>query len=171
MFSNRQTLSACTSILVGKKATANGSTMIGRNEDCRSAWPKHMTVHSHQEGIENNHYSSPDKDNDFEIDLPSTSFKYTATPEWTDEFGTFEEDGINEFNVAMSATESAYANRRVLGYDPLLKSGIAEEAMINVVLPFIKTAREGVERLGQIVSEHGAAEANGVLFSDENEVW
>ena len=171
MFSNRQTLSACTSILVGKKATADGSTMIGRNEDCRSAWPKHMTVHPHQEGIENNHYSSPDKDNDFEIDLPSTSFKYTATPEWTDEFGTFEEDGINEFNVAMSATESAYANRRVLGYDPLLKSGIAEEAMINVVLPFIKSAREGVERLGQIVSEHGAAEANGVLFSDENEVW
>src|SRR5699024_11968879 len=67
MFSNRQTLSACTSILVGKKATADGSTMIGRNEDCRSAWPKHMTVHPHQEGIENNHYSSPDKDNDFEI--------------------------------------------------------------------------------------------------------
>ena len=71
----------------------------------------------------------------------------------------------------MSATESAYANRRVLGYDPLIKSGIAEEAMINVVLPFVKTAREGVERLGKIVSEYGAAEANGILFSDENEVW
>lgn len=171
MFSNRQTLSACTSILVGKKATADGSTMIGRNEDCRSAWPKHMIVHPHLENIENNHYSSPDKDNHFSISLPATRFKYTATPEWTSEFGSFEEDGINEYNVAMSATESAYANRRVLGFDPLTDHGIAEEAMINVVLPYIKSAREGVKRLGEIVSSHGAAEANGILFSDKDEVW
>lgn len=171
MLNNQQNLSACTSILVGKKATTDGSTMIGRNEDSRSAWPKHMIVHPHKENLQNNHYSSPDKDNDFEIDLPNTSYKYTATPEWTSEFGSFEEDGINEYNVAMSATESAYANPRVLGYDPLVKSGIAEEAMINVVLPFIKTAREGVKRLGSIISEHGAAEINGVLFADENEVW
>lgn len=171
MLNNQQTLSACTSILVGKKATADGSTMIGRNEDSRSAWPKHMIVHPHKENLQNNHYSSPDKNNDFEIDLPKTSYKYTATPEWTSEFGSFEEDGINEYNVAMSATESAYANPRVLGYDPLVKSGIAEEAMVNVVLPFIKTAREGVTRLGSIISEHGAAEVNGVLFADENEVW
>ena len=101
--------------------------MIGRNEDSRSAWPKHMIVHPHKENLQNNHYSSPDKNNDFEIDLPKTSYKYTATPEWTSEFGSFEEDGINEYNVAMSATESAYANPRVLGYDPLVKSGIAEE--------------------------------------------
>ena len=166
-----QNLSSCTSILVGKKATADGSTMIGRNEDFKSAWPKHMTVHPHKENIENNHYTSPDENSNFSIKLPSTSYKYTATPEWTPKYGLMEEDGINEFNVAMSATESAYANKRVLGYDPLTNAGIAEEAMINVVLPFIKTAREGVERLGKIVEEHGAAEANGVLFADQNEVW
>ena len=171
MFSNYHGLSACTSILAGKKATADGSTMIGRNEDAKSAWPKHMIVHPHQENIKNNHYTSPAPDNNFSIDLPSTSFKYTATPEWTNKFGTYEEDGINEFNVAMSATESAYANPRVLGYDPLSENGIAEEAMISVVLPFIKSAREGVERLGQIVTTHGAAEINGILFADKNEVW
>ena len=41
--------SACTSILVGKKAMADGSTVIGRNEDAKSAWPKHMIIHPHQE--------------------------------------------------------------------------------------------------------------------------
>nr|WP_321315442.1 C69 family dipeptidase [uncultured Ligilactobacillus sp.] len=168
---NQQNLSACTSILVGKKATADGSTMIGRNEDFKSAWPKHMTVHPHKENLQNNHYTSADKNSKFSIDLPSTSFKYTATPEWTTEYGLMEEDGINEYNVAMSATESAYANKRVLGFDPLTNEGIAEEAMINTVLPFIKSAREGVARLGSIVEKHGAAEANGVLFSDVNEVW
>lgn len=168
---NHQNLSACTSILVGKKATADGSTMIGRNEDFKSAWPKHMVVHPHEENLKDNCYSSLDKDSDFSIKLPDTKYKYTATPEWTSQYGLMEEDGINEFNVAMSATESAYANQRVLGCDPLTKSGIAEEAMITVVLPYIKTARQGVERLGKIVETHGAAEANGVLFSDQDEVW
>lgn len=44
------------------------------------------------------------------MSLPPVRGKYTATPEWTTEFGLFEEDGINEYGVAMSATESAYTN-------------------------------------------------------------
>ena len=43
------TLSACTSILIGKKASIDGSIMIGRNEDAKAAWPKHMVVHQRGE--------------------------------------------------------------------------------------------------------------------------
>ena len=42
-------LSACTSILVGKKAMADNSTIIARNEDAKTAWPNHLTVHEHKE--------------------------------------------------------------------------------------------------------------------------
>ena len=52
------------------------------------------------------------------MDLPDKSYAYSSTPEWTDKYGVFEEDGINEYHVAMSATESAYANGRVLAVDP-----------------------------------------------------
>lgn len=55
----------------------------------------------------------------------------------------------------MSATESTYANARVLAADPLVKDGIGEEAMITVTLPYIKSAREGVKRLGTIVATYG----------------
>lgn len=161
--------SACTSILVGKKAMADGSTVIGRNEDAKSAWPKHMVIHPHQEFDTPQEFIS--KDNGFKMPLPQVRFKYSATPEWTTEFGLFEEDGINEYGVAMSATESAYANERVLGCDPLVKDGIGEEAMVTVVLPYVKTAREGVERLGQIVEKYGTCESNGILFADQEEVW
>lgn len=162
--------SSCTSILVGKNAMAAGTPIIGRNEDANTAWPKHMVIHAHQEAPTPQQFKSPD--NGFTIDLPTTRLKYTATPEWTPKYGVFEEDGINEENVAMSATESAYANERVLAYDPLnTTTGIGEEAMVTVVLPYIHSAREGVTRLGKIVTEHGAAETNGVLFADENEVW
>ncbi|WFC01787.1 C69 family dipeptidase [Pediococcus pentosaceus] len=160
--------SACTSFLAGKAATADGSTIIARNEDAKSAWPKHFTVHPHDEAANTEFKSS---DNQFTMPLPPVRGKYTATPEWTTEFGLFEEDGINEYGVAMSATESAYTNNRVLGYDPLVENGIGEEAMVTVTLPYIKSAREGVKYLGAIIEKYGTNETNGILFSDANEVW
>lgn len=161
--------SSCTSILIGKKASLSGSVIIGRNEDAKTAWPKHLAFNLHQTK-KNNHFKS--KDNKFEMDLPETVFAYSSTPEWTDKYGVFEEDGINEYHVAMSATESAYANDRVMAVDPFdTEKGILEEAMVSVVLPYVKTAREGVQRLGKIVEKHGAAEADGILFGDRNEAW
>lgn len=166
---NKAELSACTSILVGKKATIDGSTMIGRNEDSQASWPKHFVVHPHTEHTTEQTFVS--SANGFKMPLPKLQFKYTATPEWTTKEGLFEEDGFNEFGVAMSATESAYANETVLGADPLVEDGIGEEAMVTVVLPYVKTAREGVARLGAIIEEYGTCETNGILFSDADEVW
>ena len=72
-------LSACTSILIGKDASIDGSIMIGRNEDAKAAWPKHMVVHPH--GALAHKFVS--KETKLEIDLPDESAAYTATPEWT----------------------------------------------------------------------------------------
>lgn len=160
--------SACTSILIGKAASVDGSVMIGRNEDSRPAWPKHFVVHP---AATTNNAIFKSTDNGFEMPLPDEAFKYTATPEWSDIYGLFEEDGINQYGVAMSATESTYANNRVLAADPLVKDGIGEEAMVTVTLPYIKTAREGVNRLGTIISHYGTSESNGILFADRNEAW
>lgn len=161
--------SSCTSILIGKKATIDGSVIIGRNEDSRTAWPKHLAFHQRVE-TEGNAFKS--HGNKFSLDLPKTAYAYSSTPEWTKKYGVFEEDGINEYRVAMSATESAYANERILAIDPFeTETGILEEAMVTVVLPYVKTAQEGIKLLGKIVEEKGAAEANGILFGDEDEAW
>ncbi|WP_282801304.1 C69 family dipeptidase [Secundilactobacillus kimchicus] len=161
--------SACTSILIGRKASIDGSVMIGRNEDSRPAWPKHFIVHPAKISEPAPTFTS--NDNNFSMPLPTHAAKYTATPEWTDKFGVFEEDGINAFGVAMSATESTYANQRVLAADPLVKDGIGEEAMVTVTLPYIDSARAGVKRLGAIVSQYGTCESNGILFADQSEAW
>ncbi len=161
--------SACTSILIGKNATVDGSVIIGRNEDSRPAWPKNFVVHPAVTHDTPQVFKS--QDNDFSMPLPANAAKYTATPEWTTKYGLFEEDGINEYGVAMSATESTYANTRVLAADPLEKNGIGEEAMITVTLPYIKSAREGVKRLGTIVATYGTDESNGILFADKDEAW
>ena len=59
----------------------------------------------------------------------------------------------------MSATESAYANERVLAIDPFdAEKGLLEEAMVTIVLPYVKTAQEGVKRLGEIVENRALVE-------------
>ncbi|WP_242508948.1 C69 family dipeptidase [Lactobacillus delbrueckii] len=155
-------------MLIGKKASLDGSVIIGRNEDSRTAWPKHLAFHQRQAGSR----TFKSHDNKFTIDLPEEAFAYSSTPEWTKKYGLFEEDGINEYHVAMSATESAYANERVLAIDPFdAEKGLLEEAMVTIVLPYVKTAQEGVKRLGEIVEKYGAAESNGILFADRDEAW
>ncbi|RZM15574.1 cytochrome c oxidase subunit II [Lactobacillus delbrueckii] len=154
--------------MIGKKASLDGSVIIGRNEDSRTAWPKHLAFHQRQAGSR----TFKSHDNKFTIDLPEEAFAYSSTPEWTKKYGLFEEDGINEYHVAMSATESAYANERVLAIDPFdAEKGLLEEAMVTIVLPYVKTAQEGVKRLGEIVEKYGAAESNGILFADRDEAW
>ncbi|UQS86622.1 C69 family dipeptidase [Nicoliella spurrieriana] len=161
--------SACTSILVGKSASLDGSIMIGRNEDAKSAWPKHLRVHPKKQFQTSQWFQS--NDNGFKMPLPQIRYQYEATPEWTAKYGLFEEDGFNEFGVAMSATESTYANPTVLGYDPLVPDGIGEEAMVTVVLPYVKTARQAAKRLGTIIEQFGTCESNGILFADRHEAW
>ncbi|WP_353949337.1 C69 family dipeptidase [Sporolactobacillus sp. Y61] len=161
---------ACTTILVGKGATLDGSTMIARNGDSYDVLvPKKVVVHPHQLLDHEDTCVSPN--NRFTISLPKERYRYTAIPDREERYLTFEDAGINEKNVGMSATESIYANPRVLGYDPLVENGIAEDCMVTVVLPYIDSARDGVRRLGEIVEKYGAAESNGVLFSDKDEVW
>lgn len=165
----RQTHQACTSFLAGKLATIDGSTLIARNEDNFVAiWPKRAMIHPANEARDR-HFVS--KGNQFSTTLPAQSYHYTAMPDTDPSAGHYEESGINEKNVAMSATESAYTNSRVLGIDPLVADGIAEDAMVTVVLPYIDSAQAGIQRLGKLVTDHGAAETNGVLFSDSEEVW
>ena len=167
--SKRYTHAACTSFLAGKKATLDQTTLIARNEDNFVAvWPKRAVIHSATELVAPQFVS---KGNQFSIELPDTHLAYSATPDTDSSAGPYEESGINSQNVAMSATESAYANERILAFDPLVDNGIAEDAMLTVVLPYISTAREGINRLGKIVTTSGAAEVNGVLFSDQQEVW
>lgn len=39
--------SSCTTMLVGKKASIDGTIMIARNEDFKTAWPKKFIIHPH----------------------------------------------------------------------------------------------------------------------------
>ena len=163
--------SACTSILVGKKASLDGTTMIARNDDTfLPLTPQRFYMHPAWKGEKDLHVKSPL--NGFEADLPENGYRYGAVPNVDREhLGDYEESGINEKNVAMSATESTYGNERTLAIDPLVKDGLDEDLIVNMTLPFIESARHGVEYLGQLIKQYGSPAGNSVLFSDKDSVW
>lgn len=155
--------------MVGKKASMDGSTFIARNEDrVLAIEPKRFTVQPAVSGRDETYVSAY---NGLTVKLPANGMRYTATPSGDQSKGPNEEDGFNEANVGESATESVYANDRVLAYDPYVKNGLAEDSMTTLVLPYIHSAREGVKYLGDLIAKYGSAEGNGVQFSDRNEVW
>ncbi|MBQ9827851.1 MAG: C69 family dipeptidase [Lachnospiraceae bacterium] len=160
---------SCTTILAGKKATFDGSTFMARNEDSGAGnfMPKKFIVVKPEE--QPRLYRSVISG--VEIPLPDDPVRYTAVPNAVPVCGIWGEAGINEYNVAMSETETLTSNPRVMGADPLVKEGIGEEDLLTITLPYIRSAREGVKRLGELHEKYGTYEMNGVGFQDADEVW
>ena len=171
---------ACTTILVGKDASYDGSTMIARNDDSPSGsyMPKKYVVIHPEEQVKT--YCSVISH--VEIELPENPMKYTAVPNAVKGEGIWAASGVNEENVGMTATETITSNPRVLGADPLVTyhvdedgkeivGGIGEEDIVYIVLPYIHSAREGVQRLGSLLEQYGTYEMNGIAFQDKDEIW
>ena len=177
----------CTTILVGKKASYDGSTIVARNEDSMNGefTPKRFAVVTSDKQPQR--YKSVLAH--FQIDLPPDPMRYTSLPNALADEGIWAAAGINEANVGMSATETITSNARVLAADPLVPyvaaqgkegtpgycahkaGGLGEEDMVTLVLPYIHSAREGVLRLGKLLEELGTYEMNGIAFHDADEIW
>ncbi len=169
----------CTTVLVGRNASNDHSTMIARTDDGFYDVKKLVVV-------------TPDKQpkkyksviSHVEIPLPEDPLRYTSCPSVDLKNGIWAATGINAANVGMTATETITSNPRGLAADPLVRyekakkrgekdkpGGIGEEDIVVLVLPYIKSAREGVLRLAELLETYGTYEMNGIAFNDENEVW
>ena len=164
----------CTTILVGKRASNDNSTMIARTDDGHFDVKKLVVVEPKDQPRTYKSVISH-----LEVPLPEEPLRYTACPSVDRTHGIWAATGINAANVGMTATETITSNPRVLSADPLAEyvkdgdvpGGIGEEDIVVLVLPYIRSAREGVLRLGALLEQYGTYESNGIAFNDENEVW
>lgn len=157
--------------------------LIARNEDYPSnCWCKHLKYRKHPQ------YAQAEclvdgkwcLGNGMTVPVPEAQYAYCSMPDA--EAGNeaaapvgdgyyFEERGINEAGVAVSATNSMGINDRALECDPTVSPGVEESIIATLILPQAESARNGVELLGKYVEKYGAAEADGILFADADEVW
>lgn len=172
---------ACTTLLVGKNASLSGSTMIARNEDSGSGSYCAKKMRTVQPDEQPSVYKSVLSH--CTIPLPDDPLRYTCMPNALPHEGVWGAAGVNQANVAMTATETLTSNARVLGADPLVRyvaatkdqpeviGGIGEEDIVTLTLPYIHSAREGVMRLGMLHEKYGTYEMNGIAFQDIDEIW
>ena len=185
---------SCTTVLVGRHASNDRSTMIARTDDGHFDVKKLIVVEPKDQPRKYKSVLSH-----VEIELPDNPMRYTSCPSVDPKEGIWAATGINEANVGMTATETISTNPRVLAADPFVEykrpektdkpaktgrkpkqakeeeegtpGGIGEEDIVVLVLPYIRTAREGVLRLASLLETYGTYEPNGIAFNDENEVW
>nr|MCR4711500.1 C69 family dipeptidase [Clostridia bacterium] len=169
----------CTTLLVGKKASNDGSSMIARTNDTHFGVKKMIVVEPKKQPRK---YTSVI--GHLTIELPEEPLRYTACPNVDLKNGLWAVGGFNAAGVSMTATETITTNPRVLAADPMVEykkaekrgqkdvpGGIGEEDLVVLVLPYIHSAREGVLRLGKLLEEYGTYESNGIAFNDRDEVW
>ena len=84
----------CTTILVGKKASNDGSTMIARNDDGFYDVKKLVTVAPSKQPRKYKCTISH-----LEIELPDNPLQYTSSPSVDTKYGIWAGAGINSVNV------------------------------------------------------------------------
>ena len=159
--------SECTTIIIGQEQTADGSMIVARSEDWDAMEAKNYEIF---EGTDNGPREFVAKDSPFRCELPEKALGYSALSPYN-LHGHWGSAGFNTAGVGMSATESIFSSDEVLKHDPLVENGVAENSVFNITLPYVHTAREGVERLGMLIEKYGIAEGFGIGFVDNKEIW
>ena len=159
--------SECTTIIIGQEQTADGSMIVARSEDWDAMEAKNYEIF---EGTDNGPREFVAKDSPFRCELPEKALGYSALSPYN-LHGHWGSAGFNTAGVGMSATESIFSSDEILKHDPLVENGVAENSVFNITLPYVQTAREGVERLGILIEKYGIAEGFGIGFVDSKEIW
>lgn len=149
------TAEACTSFLVGKKASSDGSTIITYNQDSYGMYGRllYLPAGNHAVGSvrkivdgDTNHYLG---------EIPEAPYTYAVM------------GYINEHQVGI--TETTFGGRHEL-VDP--KGIIDYVSLMTIALQRSKTAREAIKVMTSLVQEYGyASEGESFSVADPNEIW
>ncbi|OKL53347.1 hypothetical protein BSZ39_09960 [Bowdeniella nasicola] len=160
---------ACTGVIIGADLTEDGSAIFGRTEDLEQNHPKRLIVNEAGKypagkaivGAETGVSYTQEKD----------SLKFTSVSDITPAEGRFDEAGFNSAGVAVDATVSAKANKKILSVDPYTKQGWTEGVLATVLLANSTSAKDAIDRMAALVEKDGASEGNILVVGDKTDVW
>lgn len=160
---------ACTTIVVGKDASATGNVIFARTEDYRPTAAKRFFVYP--EGYYKRGQVLRDT-NGFEYTFAHDSYKFTGVPDMPVNGGElYDQHGTNEHGLGVSATNTTSLGTAVNALDPLTGNGIQEAVLPTILLAECKTVDEAITLAGNMVERYGASESFLFMVTDKNEAW
>ena len=175
ILSNSLAASACTAIYVGSKVSEDGTVLIARSNDLQGTHGCYVKI---TERVENEPGRTMPIDEAGTVfdELPATTYRCVSTPYFDsvripENVQADASVCTNEYGVSMTMSVTAFSNNRALAADPLIKNGITEDAVTDLVICQSTTAREGTEKLLSLIDKYGSSEVNIAYIADQKEVW
>lgn len=164
---------SCTTILVGKEATADGAVLHGHNEDMGFTavgrlWSTPAETHEAGRTVDVPYVT---------LDVPEKTYRYWASGNafGTAGLGIAAESrpydsvlvGMNEKGLTMSC------NWMYSKEENLPEEGVRRYAMRQLILERAATAREAVQLVVDLIDAHGQADWGGLTYclADPDEAW
>ena len=160
---------ACTTILVGKDASADGCAYAGRTSDGAEMDITGLKIFPACD--EPGTYEYADPENGLTLSLPKKNQRCIILPVYAKSPDLWWESGFNDAGVGISATETISIRKEILAIDPFTKTGMSEGNIPRLVLPYISSAREGVLYLADMVKKYGMTSPEAVAFIDDDGIW
>lgn len=162
----------CTSVIVGEKATADGSFLLARSADSSALKAQHFVIHEAREWPEGSMYRTQDHKGATAFEWPQPPAACASRPCRT---------GRPSSTAPWASTKRAWASPAPSPSSPATTRsrstrttrppGLTEDDIPDVLLSRCTTAREACALLGRIIEEAGCGEGFGVGFVDSKEVW
>ena len=163
---------ACTGVYVGKKVSADGTTLIARSEDCHPCFaPKKTEIvkSSDEKGRVVKQVT-----NKFEYKLPDHTYAYYGIPNTElreKEEGRFDAGVMNEKGLSATATVTGYICEEAKSADPYDIDGLAEGSISGIIGACAATPKEAIELIASIIDEYGSKESNILMAANDKEAW
>ena len=158
----------CFMLLVGKKASMDGTVLLGHNNDLTGEEPSIVVKYPAQDHLPYDSVRFPSG-----LALPQV----LHTLEWmalqiAEGFKEGDAVAINEYGVCIAGGVALKADRnsRAAKADPLIKNGLTG-GIRYIALQRSKTARECVRLLGSMYNRYGVTYPSGVGIADSSEIW
>lgn len=149
------TADACTSFLVGKKASSDGSTIITYNQDSYGMYGRLLYLPAGKHAVGSVRKIVDGDTNHYLGEIPEAPYTYAVM------------GYINEHQVGI--TETTFGGRHEL-VNP--KGIIDYVSLMTIALQRSKTAREAIKVMTSLVQEYGyASEGESFSVADPNEIW
>lgn len=164
----------CTGAYVGKKVSAEGTTVIARSEDQRVSVYNKLFFVEKRKSAPARFLSDTGKGQCGRYPIPNDTLKYTYLLDGNSiGDGPYPACCMNEQGLTVIGTVTTFVSDEYAAIDPLVEdgTGIREAVIPSLIACRASTASEGVRVLAAYLDEFGSGEYNTVLLSDREEAW